>query len=85
MLGPARRQQEPDQRENDVASEIDERLVGARVQVERERDDEPGGRQGEHGPPELRPPPGTEGRDDDARRRQAVHHTNLLIRAINRA
>ena len=85
MLGPARRQQEADQRENDVASEIDERLVGARVQVERERDDEPGGRQGEHGPPELRPPPGTEGRDGDARLRQGVRHMDLSIRAIDRA
>ena len=84
MLRPARRQQEADQRENDVASEIDERLVGARVQVERERDDEPGGRQGEHGPPELRLP-GTEGRDGDARLRQGVRHMDLSIRAIDRA
>ena len=45
-----------DQGENDVDSQVDERLVGARVQVERECGDEDGGRQSEDRPAQPHPP-----------------------------
>ena len=86
MLGSACRQQEADQRENDVDSEIDERLVGpgcagrARVATTNT-----GGRQSEHRPPQLHPPLGAERSGQRARHRQAVHHIDLSIRAIDRA
>ena len=84
MLGPPRRQQDPDQRQNDVDCQVGKRLVRPGGNVERERDDKDNARQSEDGPAQLHPTPLTCTRDGDASR-HSLHHLGLAVCLISRA
>ena len=84
MLWPTGRQQQPDQRDHDVQSEVGQRLVRARVDVERDRNEEGCRRQSENRPAQLHPPTPAGIRDRE-RRRYGLHHLGLAVSVIGRA
>ena len=72
MLGPTRRQQDPDQRQNDVDAQVRKRLVRPGGNVERQRDEKDGTRQSEDGPAQLHPTPLTRTRDCELSPRASI-------------
>ena len=84
MLGPPRRKQDSYQRENDVDSQIGNCLVGARGNIERERNDKDRACQSEDGPAELQPPIPTSTRDRGCSR-NGLNHRGLAVFLIIRA
>ena len=84
MLGPTRRQHDPDKRQNDVYSQVGKRLVPPGGNVERKRDDKNDARQSEDGAAQLHPTPLTytghiERRDD------GLHYLGFAVCLITRA
>ena len=83
MLGPPRRQQDPDQRENDIDSQVRKLPVRPGCNVKRQRDEKDSTRQSEDGPAQLHPTPLTCTRDCDCGHR--LHHLGLAVCLIIRA
>ena len=84
MLWPTGRQQQRDQRDREVQSEVGQCLVRAGVDVERRGDEQGCRRQSKDRPAQLHLPTPAGIRDGE-RRRDGFHHLGLAVSVIGRA